>query len=160
MSSSWLVLILLTWIVIIGLINTIQGVPTTLVVTISSFELLLKFFPAKILFDPQLKFVIDLINTPLLTTFVLGATMASTLVVGMTTLNDWVTFIVARYLWISVTTIFDTLNEAELIWVWWCHMLWLPIGILCGVECGCKYTFGILLLNWMDGWIYRLCGSN
>jgi hypothetical protein len=28
----------------------------------------------------------------------------------------------------------------------WCSILWLPIGILCGAKCECKYTFDSLLL--------------
>jgi hypothetical protein len=38
--------------------------------------------------------------------------------------------------------------------------LWLPIGILYGVEWRCEYTSSALLLNWMDGGIYRLYGPN
>ncbi len=38
--------------------------------------------------NPLPKFVVDLINIPLLTTFVLGATTISNLVVVMTTLGD------------------------------------------------------------------------
>jgi hypothetical protein len=38
--------------------------------------------------------------------------------------------------------------------------LWLPIGILYGVECGCKYTFISLLLVWIDEQICWFCGPN
>jgi len=38
--------------------------------------------------NPLPKFVVDLTNTPFLTTFVLGATTISSLVVVMTTLGD------------------------------------------------------------------------
>jgi hypothetical protein len=91
---------------------------------------------------------------------VLGATTISTLVVIMTTLGDWVTSILAYYFQILTIVIFDTLGEAKLTWVWWCPIMWLPIGILCGAECGCEYTSGALLLNWMDGRICRLYGPN
>jgi hypothetical protein len=41
-----------------------------------------------------------------------------------------------------------------------CSIMWLPIGIFYGVECGCKYTSSSLFPVWIDGWIYQLCGPN
>ncbi len=82
--------IMFTRVVIIGLVNTIQGVPTTLVVDVNSAELQLRFLPIETPPDPLPKFVTDPINIPLLTMFVLGATIVSTPMVVMTTLGDWV----------------------------------------------------------------------
>ncbi len=42
----------------------------------------------------------------------------------------------------------------------WCAILWLPIGIICGAECECKYTYGFLLLVWTYGKNCWLCGLN
>ncbi len=61
---------------------------------------------------------------------------------------------------ISVIIAFNTLGEAKLVRVWRCPIMWLPISILYGAECGCEYTFGTLLLNWMDGSICWLFGPN
>ncbi len=74
--------------VIIRLVNTMWGVPTTLVVVVGSLKLVLKILPSKTPLDPRPKFVGDLISIPPLTEFVLGATTISTHVVGMTTLNN------------------------------------------------------------------------
>jgi hypothetical protein len=52
------------------------------------------------------------------------------------------------------------IGEVVLIWGWQCSILGLPIGILCGVECGWEYSFGSLFLVWIYGWIYWLCGPN
>ncbi len=90
----------------------------------------------------------------------LGATDVSTPMVIMITLGDLVTSILTGCFRISTTIVFNTLGEAELTQVWQCPIMWLPIGIFCGVECGCKYTFGFLLLNWIDGQICWLCGPN
>ncbi len=154
-------IIMFTWIIIIELVNTILGVPTILVVVVhGSLELILKSFPIKAPFDPRPKFATDSISTPPLTKFVLGATTIYTFVVGITSLRSWVTFISISYLRILTIVTFDTLSEVEFIWVWLCPILWLPIGIRCGTEWGCDYIFDTLLLNWMDGWIYQLCGPN
>ncbi len=61
---------------------------------------------------------------------------------------------------ISTIVAFDNLGEVKLTWMWRCPILRLPIGIIYGVKCGCEYTFGVLLLNWMDGWICQLHGPN
>jgi hypothetical protein len=80
----------------------------------------------------------------------LGAKKISTLVVGIIELNDWMTLISTGYLRIFAIDTSNTLGEIELTWIWRCPILWLPIGILCGVECRCEYTFAIMFLNWMD----------
>jgi hypothetical protein len=80
--------ILFTWVIIIRLVNTVRNVPTTPLIVISIPELLFKFLPTKTPFDPWPKFATNLINIPPLTTFVLGATIVSTPMVVMTTLND------------------------------------------------------------------------
>ncbi len=85
--------ILFTWIIIIKLVNTIWGVPKTLIIIVGSSELLLKVLPSATPPNPWPKFVADPINTSLLIEFVLGATIISTHVVSMTTLNNWITFI-------------------------------------------------------------------
>jgi hypothetical protein len=74
-------------IIIIKLVNTILGVPTTLVVVGGSPKSLLKFLLIETLLDPQPKFVVDLVNIPPLTKFLLGTTV-STLVVGMIALSN------------------------------------------------------------------------
>ncbi len=71
-----------------------------------------------------------------------------------------VTSVFACCFQISTSVAFDTFCEVKLIGMWWCPILWLPISILCGVECGCEYTSGALLLNWMDWQICRLCSPN
>ncbi len=76
-----------TQVVIIGLVNTIWGVPTTLIVVVSSQEFLLKFLPIETPLNPQPKFTIDPISIPPLTKFVLGATIVSNLVVGIIKLS-------------------------------------------------------------------------
>jgi hypothetical protein len=91
---------------------------------------------------------------------VASATIVSTLMVGITILNDQVTFILTHCFQILVTTTSETLGEDKVTWIWRCPILWLPIRILCGAKWGCEYTFGTLLLNWMDGWICRFCGPN
>ncbi len=108
--------------------------------------------------DPS--FVANPISTPPLIAFMLGARTVSTPMLVITSLSDWMTSIISGCLRISTTTTFDILGKNELIRVWWCPILWLPIGILCGAKCGCEYTFNILLVNWMDGWICQLCGPN
>jgi hypothetical protein len=92
---------LFTRVVIIRLVNTIWGVPTTLVIAIGGSKLLLKFLPIEIPFYPWPKFIANLVSTPLLTKIVLGATIISTPMVGMTTLSGWVTFISAGCFWIQ-----------------------------------------------------------
>ncbi len=56
-------------------------------ITVGSPELLFKFLPFETPPDPQPKFVANPISIPPLTKFVLNATIISTLVVGITTLN-------------------------------------------------------------------------
>jgi hypothetical protein len=80
--------------------------------------------------------------------------------VGMKKNKNWITSISTSCFWISASAISNILGEVELIQVWWCPILWLPIGILCGVEYGCEYNSGTMLLNWMDGWICQLYGPN
>ncbi len=151
--------ILFKWIVIIRLVNTIRGVPTTPIISIGSPELLLKFLPIKTPFDPWPKFATNPISSPPLTKFVLG-TIVSFPIVGITTLSGWRTFIPTCYFQISTTSIFDTLGEVDVIQIWWCPILWLPIGILYGAKYGCECTSNTLLSNWIDGQICRLCGRN
>ncbi len=153
-------MVLCTWVVIIGLVYTICGVPTTLIFTAGSPKLLFKFLLIENPPNPWLKFTTDLITIPLMATCVLGTTTISTPMVVMTTLSDWITFILIAYLWFLTTTASNTVCEVVLVQIWWYSIMWLPIGSLRGAECGCEYTFGSLLLNWMDGWIYWLYGPN
>jgi hypothetical protein len=62
--------------------------PTTLIVTISSTELQFKFLLAETPLDLRFNFVADSIIYHLLTTFMLGATIVSTLVVVIHALSD------------------------------------------------------------------------
>jgi small-conductance mechanosensitive channel len=112
--------ILFIWIVIIGLVNTIWGAPTTLVVAIDSVKFRLKFLHTKTPPNPLPKFVADPISIPPLTTFVLGATTVFTPVVIMMTLGDWVTYVLASCIWIATTATSNTLGEVKLTWVWQC----------------------------------------
>jgi hypothetical protein len=80
--------ILFTRVIIIGLVNTIQGVPTTPITTVGNVVLPLNFLPTKTPFDPLSNFVVDPISTPLLTTSMVGATNVSTLMVVIPTSND------------------------------------------------------------------------
>ncbi len=110
--------ILFTWVIIIKLVHTIWGVPTTsiflLIVSNSYSNSFLSIVSP--FHDP--KFVINPISNPPLTTFVLGARTVSTLVIVMTTLSDWVTSISTSYLQILAIVASDILNEAKLIWIW------------------------------------------
>jgi hypothetical protein len=104
------------------------------------------FFLAKTPFDPLPNFVVDLINTPLLTTSMVGAITVSAHVVVIPTSNDWVIINPTSCLWVLTTIAFETIGEAVLIQIRQCSILWLPIGILCRAECGCEYTFNFLLM--------------
>jgi len=97
-------LVLFTRIVINILINTIRGVPTTVVIIVGSSELLHKVLPSNTPLDPWPKILVDPISTPPLIEFVLDATQISILVVGMTTLNNSVTSISTWCFHISTTT--------------------------------------------------------
>jgi hypothetical protein len=107
-------LVLFTRIVINILINTIQGLPTTLVIIVGSSELLHKVLPSNTPLDPWPKFLVDPISTPPLIEFVLDATQISILVVGMTTLNNWVTSISTWCFHISTTTFLTLLVKLSL----------------------------------------------
>ncbi len=102
----------------------------------------------------------DPISTSLLTNFMVDATTISTHVVGIIKWSCWITFIPTNCLRISTITTFDTRDEVEVIRIWQFPILWLPIGILCGAEWGCEYTYGTPFLNWMDGLICSLYGPN
>ncbi len=62
--------------------------PITLIVAASSVEIQLRFLPIETPFDPLPNFAIDSINTPLLTTSMLSATIVSIHVVVIPTLSD------------------------------------------------------------------------
>jgi hypothetical protein len=149
-----------TWVVIIRLVNTIFGVPTIPVFADGSPKLQFKLLPIKNLPNPWPKLIIDSTSTLFLTTFVLGATIVSTHVVVITILSDWITSIPIGCLWVSIIIDYDTLGEVVLTIIWWCSNMWLPIAILYGVEYGCVYTFGFLLLTWTNRCICRLCSLN
>ncbi len=138
------------------MINTIHGVPTTLVVVVGSVELRFKFLLIEIPLDPLPNFTTDPISIPLLTTSMLGITTISTLVVVIPTSNDWITLNVTSCFQVSTTAISNTISEIVLIRGQRCSILWLPIGIFCGAECGCEYTCGSLLLTRIDRQICRL----
>ncbi len=107
-------MVLCTWVVIIGLINTIYGVLTNIVFTTGSLKLLFKFLLAENPFNPQPKLTTNPITTPLLTTFVLGAITVFFPMVVMTTLKDRITSIPTGWLQVSATTISNTLGEVVL----------------------------------------------
>ncbi len=84
---SGLSMVLCTWAVIIGLVNTIYGVPTTLVFTTSIQTPHREFAQSTI----QINYICN--NYSVLTTFMMGSTTVCTHVVVITALSDWVTFI-------------------------------------------------------------------
>jgi hypothetical protein len=59
--------------------------------------------------------------------------------------SDWVTTILEGHFQVSTTTTSGTIGEVVLIRGRRCSILWLPIGIFYGAECGCKYTSNFLL---------------
>jgi len=59
--------------------------------------------------------------------------------------SDWVTTILEGHLQVSTNITFGTISEVVLIRGRQCSILWLPIGIFYGAECGCKYTSSFLL---------------
>jgi len=150
--------VLFTWIVVIELVNIIWNMLTTLV--IGSAKLWLKFLTVEIPPNPLSNFVIDLIRTPLLTTFMLGTTIVSTLVVVIRASSDWVTLIPVCYFRVSIIVVSNTTGGVVLTQDQWCSNLRLPIGIHYGVVCGCEYSSGSLLMVWIDGWICQLYGPN
>jgi len=75
--------VVFTWVVIIGLVNTIRGVWTTLVVVVGSAELQFKFLTTETPFDSLPNFITDPINTPLLTTFMFDTIIVSNPMVGI-----------------------------------------------------------------------------
>jgi hypothetical protein len=79
---------LFTWVVIIELMNTIWSLPETLIVVVGSAKLQPKFLIVKTPLDPIPNFVVDPISISFLTTFMLGVTTVSTLVVVIPTQND------------------------------------------------------------------------
>jgi hypothetical protein len=148
------------WVAVIGLVNTIWNMPTTLIVATGSVKLQLRFLPAET--PPNLlpNFVADLISIPLPTTSMLDSTHVCFLVVIILALSDWVTHTLACYFHVSTITISDTIDEAMLTWNRPCSSLQLPIGILCGAVCGCEYLSNSLLLVWINEQICQLCGPN
>jgi hypothetical protein len=105
-------------------------------------------------------FVTYPISTPLLTTFMLGATTVSIPVVIIPTSSDWTTPTLMCCYWVLTTAVFDTIGGVVLAQNWQCSNLRLPIGIHDVVVCACEYPFGSLLLIWIDGRICWLCGPN
>ncbi len=108
-------MVLCTWVVIIGLVNTIYGVPTTPLFTTNSLELLFKLLPTKNSPNPQSKLIANPITTPFLATFVLGSTTMSIHVVVITALNDWVTSIPVSCFHVSIITLLTLL--VKLCWL-------------------------------------------
>jgi hypothetical protein len=102
---------------------------------------------------------VDPISIPLLTTSMLGATTVWTAIV-IFVVSDWGTIIPTSCLQVSTIVAFDMIGEVVFTWGWWCSILWLPIGILCGVECGCKYTSISLLVVWINERICQLYDPN
>ncbi len=140
-------MVLWTWIVIIGLVNTICGVPKTLVFAIGSSKLLFKFLLIENLPNPRPRSTAYLITTPFLATFMLNTTTMSIHVVAITVLSDWVTSILVGCLWVWTTTVFNTFGEVVLTLVQWCSNQWLSIGILCHGKCGCDLWFSAPNMN-------------
>ncbi len=146
--------------VIIKLVNIICGVPTILIFTIGNPKLLFKFLTVENLHDSWPTFVANPIITPLLTASTLSVTTISNHVAVITTSSDWITPIPTGCFQVSTTITFYTLNEVVFIQGRWCSIMWLPIGILFGAECGCEYTFSSLLLSWINERMCQLCGPN
>ncbi len=71
--------------------------------------------------------------------------------VGTLTISTLMVVIPVFCVRVSTTVASDTINEAIFIRGQQCSILWLPIGILYGAKCGCKYPFGSLLLVRIDG---------
>jgi hypothetical protein len=81
--------VLFTWVVFIGLINTIWSMPSTLVVVVGSVEL--KFFIVETPCDLPPNFVTDPICIPFLTTSMLGVTTDYNPMVVILARSNWIT---------------------------------------------------------------------
>jgi hypothetical protein len=90
----------------------------------------------------------------------LGTTIVSILMVVITTLSDWISSIPKGYFQVLAIATSNILGEVMLIRIQQCSIMWLRIGILYGVECGCEYTSGSMFLDWIDGWICQLYSPN
>jgi len=152
--------VLFTSIVIIGLVNTIWGMPITPIVVVGNAELWLKFLTTETPLDSLPNFGVNPISTPLLTTSLLGTTIVSTPMVIIPTSSDWVTPIPTCCFQVSTTTTSNTIGEVVLMQDQWCYNLRLPINIHYGVVCGCEYPSSFLLMVGIDGQIYQLYGPN
>ncbi len=137
---------LFTWLIIIRLVNTVWGVPITPIIIVGNVIFQFKFLFVESPPNPLSNFVAYPISTPLLTTYMLGATIVSTLVVVIPTSNDWITFTPTCFLQVSTIATSNTISGVVLIQDRRSSSLLLPIGILYGAQCGCKCTFGFLLL--------------
>ncbi len=80
--------VLFPWLAIIALVNTIWGMPTTLIVAIDNVEFWLRFLPFKTPLDSLPNFVVDVISIPLITTSMLGTTIFCIHVVVILALID------------------------------------------------------------------------
>ncbi len=80
----------------------------------------------------------------------LGVTIVSTFVIVIPTSNDWITRILACCFEVSTTIASNTIGGVMLTWDLSSFSLQLPIGIHCGVVCGCEYPSGSLILVKID----------
>ncbi len=108
--------ILCTWIIIIKLVNTIWGVPTTLVIVVGNVVFPFNFLPVETPPNPLPNFFADPISIPLLTISMVSTTIVSTLVVIIPTSSDWITTIPLGYLRVSTIVTFDMTGEVMLTW--------------------------------------------
>ncbi len=157
--SGWSI-VLFPWIAINILVNTISGMPTTVVVVVGNVELWLGFLPIET--PPNLlpNYFANLTGIPLLITSMLGTRTISTPMVVIFALSDWITPIPTYCLWVSTIVVYDTIGGTMLTRNWHCSNLWLPIGILCCAICGCEYPSGSIFLVQIDGWICWIYGPN
>jgi len=153
-------IIVFTWVVVIGLVNTIWCLRTIPVVVIGNVELWFKFVTIEIPPNSLPNFVVDPINIPILTTSMLGVTTVSTPVVVIFASSDWITPIPTCYFRVSTIAAFDTIGGVMLTWDQQCSNLLLSIGIHCGAICGCEYPFGSLFVVWIHGQICWFCGPH
>ncbi len=107
-----------------------------------------------------LNFVADIINTPFLTTFMLGAIIIIDPMVIIPASSDWIILIPTCCVRVSTTIVFYTIGGAMLTQDQQCYSLQLPIGIHYGAVCEYEYPFGSLFLVWIVGQMCRFCGPN
>ncbi len=90
-------IVLFTWVIIVGLVNTICGVATTPIIVIGIPKLLFKFLLVETPPNPQSKLVVNPISIPLLTKYAVGTTTISIHVVHIIEQNGQITSILVGF---------------------------------------------------------------